>query len=65
MIKVHPLNTMCWYYTKLGRAKARLVVEYVQIGGKKHREKLALIEINLSGNKVEQKTVPMSDIEII
>ena len=65
MIKVHPLNTKCWYYTDLGRVKATILAEYVQIGGKKHKEKLALIQIKLNNNKFEQKTVSKNDIELI
>lgn len=65
MIKVHPLGTWCWYYTKLGRAKAKILVEYVHIGGKQHKEELALIELKTKKNKIEQKTVPLEQIEII
>lgn len=65
MIDVHPLDTYCWYYTELGRVKAKLIAEYIHIGGKSHKQKLALIQIKLNNNKFEQKTVPINDIELI
>ena len=58
---VPPPHRYCWVYTKWGRKKARVLIEYLQIGGEKHGEsrvavvlqdaKLTAFERNISVKK--------------
>ena len=33
----------CWLYTKWGRKKAQVLIEYVHIGGKDHKKRIAVL----------------------
>ena len=58
MMHVPPPHKYCWVYTKWGRKKARVIMEYLQIGGDNHGQtrvavvlqdlKLAVFDRNIS-----------------
>ena len=64
MIRSQPPYKYCWVYTKWGRKKARVIMEFLEIGGEDHGktfvivilqdQKLTMFEKNIS---VERKDI--------
>ncbi len=47
----------CWLYTKWGRKKAEVLMEYIHIGGKDHRKKIAILLL-------EDRKIPIKERNI-
>jgi len=40
-----PPHQHCWVYSKWGRKKAKVIMEYLQIGGEDHGKTLLLVKV--------------------
>lgn len=62
-----PPHRYCWVYTKWGRKKARVIMEYLQIGGEDHGE--SFVSVVLQDTKItifdRNISVKRKDIEYI
>ena len=47
----------CWLYTKWGRKKAQVLIEYTHIGGKDHKKKIAILLL-------EDRKIPIKERNI-
>lgn len=50
IMHVPPPHRYCWVYTKWGRKKARVIMEYLQIGGEDHGE--SFVSVVLQDTKI-------------
>ena len=68
MLHVPPPHQYCWVYTKWGRKKARVIMEYLQIGGEHHGQtRVAIVlqdrKLKLSSRNISVKQKNIEYIE--